>query len=56
MKVGDLIRSKSESYFADMGYAIITKHDGGNVVFVWLNGGTDVSLRWWELDKWMVLA
>ncbi len=56
MKVGDLIRSKKDDFFEDMGYAVITKHNGGDVVFVWLSDGTDVYMRWWELEKFMVLA
>ena len=56
MKVGDLIRSKCDAYFKEMGYAIITKHNDGDVVFVWLNDDADVYMRWWELDEWMVLA
>jgi hypothetical protein len=56
MKVGDLIRSKNDDYFEEMGYAVITKHNGGDVVFVWLSDETDVYMRWWELERWMVLA
>jgi len=56
MKVGDLIRPKKQGYFEEMGHAIITYHDGGDVVFVWLSDKTDVHVRWFELEEWMVLA
>ena len=56
MKVGDLIRPKDDGYFKEMGHAIVTKHDGGDVIFVWINDETDVYMRWFELEEWMVLA
>ena len=56
MKVGDLIRPKKEGYFEEMGHAIITYHDGGNVSFVWLNDEWEETMRWFELEEWMVLA
>ena len=56
MKVGDLIKPKNEGYFDSMGLAIITYHDGGNVAFVWINNEKQVTMRWWQLEEWMVLA
>ena len=56
MKVGDLIRPKDDSYFKEMGHAIITKHDGGDVIFVWLSDKADVYMRWFELEEWMIPA
>ena len=56
MKVGDLIRSKNDLHFKEMGYAVITKHNGGDVVFVWINDETDVHVRWWQLEEWMEAA
>ena len=53
MKVGDLIKPKNEGYFKSMGHAVITKHNGGDAVFVWINDDTEVYLRWWELEEWM---
>jgi hypothetical protein len=56
MKVGDLVRPKREGYFKEMGYAIITKYDSGDVVFVWLYDHTDVFMKWWEFEEWMEAA
>ena len=56
MQVGDLIRPKKEGYFKSMGHAIITYHDGGNVVFVWIRDKSEHRMRWFELEGWMVLA
>jgi|TARA_E500000305_G_scaffold89789_1_gene76915 hypothetical protein len=56
MKVGDLIRSKNDLHFKEMGYAIITYHDGGNVAFVWIRDKSEHRMRWFELEGWMVLA
>ena len=56
MQVGDLIKPKSEGFFKRMGHAIITYHDGGNVTFTWINNKKKVSMRWWQLEEWMVLA
>ena len=56
MQVGDLIRPKDEKTFATLGYAIITKYDSGDVVFVWLYDHTDVFTDPRSFEEWMEAA
>ena len=56
MQVGDLVRPKREDYFIEMGYAIITKYDSGDVVFVWLYDHTDVFTDPRSFEEWMEAA
>ena len=56
MQVGDLVRPKREDYFKEMGYAIITKYDSGDVVFVWLYDHTDVFTDPRSFEEWMEAA
>ena len=51
MQVGDLIKPKCEYNFASSGYAIITSHNGGDVVIVWLDDQLDNYMRWWQLEE-----
>ena len=52
MKVGDLIRPKDEKAFTALGYAIITKHDGGNVVITWLSDDTHQNhMKLWLIEE-----